>query len=108
MPTTVTTRPRGRTLLIAAGAITGVLIAGGAWWAEDGPARPAQAEPVVTSSAPAATPMPSASSATPQRTVRQVSVVRERTDPATAKPPAGPGKAAKTPKPPKPPKHHKK
>ncbi|MFF5297048.1 serine/threonine-protein kinase [Paractinoplanes globisporus] len=100
----VRTRPRGRTMLIAAGVAAGMLVAGGAWWADAGPAKPAQAETVTTPSAPA----PSASSSAPERTVRPVSVTRNRTGAATGKPakakpaPAGPGKAAKPPKPKKP------
>jgi serine/threonine-protein kinase len=100
----VRTRPRGRTMLIAAGVAAGMLVAGGAWWADAGPARPAQAETMATPSAPA----PSVSSSAPERTVRPVSVTRNRTGAATGKPakakpaPAGPGKAAKPPKPKKP------
>ncbi|GAA0549363.1 hypothetical protein GCM10010172_34260 [Paractinoplanes ferrugineus] len=44
----VTTRRRGRATLIAAGVVTGLLLAGGAWWAEEGPAQPAEAGAVPT------------------------------------------------------------
>ena len=113
-------RPRGRTMLIAAGVVAGMLVAGGAWWADAGPAKPAQAEAVATPSVPVtATPAPSASSG-PGRTVRPVSVTRTPTGPATgkqtaapaqgatAKPAPGPAGHGKAAKPAQPKKHPKK
>jgi serine/threonine protein kinase len=107
---TATGRPRGRTLLIAAGVAAGVLIAGGAWWAEDGPAKPAQAGAVAGPSVrvTTGTPAPGPSSSSSNAKVRSVSVQRKRTPPAASEPkraaaapvpkakpaPAGPGKAA--------------
>jgi hypothetical protein len=114
----VTGRPRGRTLLIAAGVVAGVLIAGGAWWADDGPAKPVKADAVAVPSVAATTPTPAPSTSTSTLTARPVSVERKTGKTAgeapkaaaapapNAKPaPAGPGKAAK---PPKPKKHGKK
>jgi hypothetical protein len=109
---------RGRAMLIAAGVAAGMLIAGGAWWVDAGPARTAPAGAVATPSVPvtAGTPVPDVSSSAPERTARPVSVTRTRTRPPAAKeprttaatgpkpapPPAGPGKAGKPPKPHKP------
>ena len=105
----VKTRPRGRAMLIAAGVAAGMLAAGGAWWADAGPAEPAQAEAVATPSAPVTTAAParSASSPSPSRTVRAISVTRNRTGPATGKPakaaaPPAPKAKAKAPEPPHP------
>ncbi|MFI5894666.1 serine/threonine-protein kinase [Actinoplanes sp. NPDC051513] len=121
----VTTRLRGRALLIAAGVVAGVLIAGGAWWADDGPVKPGQADAVtapsvaVTTSAPvpSSSPPSSSSSSSPEGTVRPVSAERKPTGSARKPPsamavqvskgksapaPAGPGKAAKPPRPKKP------
>jgi eukaryotic-like serine/threonine-protein kinase len=117
----VTVRRPGRATLIAAGVVTGMLIAGGAWWAGDGPARPAEAGAVAASTAPAATaagptapastgtPKPAEPAATTRAAVRTAAVARKRTDPVAPAPkvkPAPPGKVkakAKEPKP-KPPK----
>jgi serine/threonine-protein kinase len=110
----VTGRPRGRTLLIAAGVVAGVLVAGGAWWADDGPVKPATAGAVAAPPAAATTATPAVEPSTP--TVRPVSVERKKAGTAAgkapraaaapapkAKPgPAGPAKAAKHPKPKKP------
>jgi serine/threonine protein kinase len=120
----VTTRPHGRALLVAAGVAAGMLIAGGAWWASDGPAQPVQAGAVTTPSAPATTTAtPVSTESTSEPTVRPVSVTSERTDPPAEKAPnepagpgskakpaqphGGPGKAGKPPKPEKPAKHRK-
>ena len=111
LPVSGRRRP-GRAVLVAAGAVTGLVIAGGAWWAEGGAAQPAQAEAVSPPSASAITetPKPSPSASTIKRTVRPASVSRQRT--VAAKKPARAGVApatghAKAPKAAKPP-HPKK
>ncbi|GIM89960.1 serine/threonine-protein kinase [Paractinoplanes toevensis] len=108
----VTIRRPGRATLIAAGVVTGMLIAGGAWWAGDGPAAPAEAGAVATSTPPVATtpgstgtPKPSVSTATTKPAIRTAAVARKRTGPPKPKakpaPPAAkpPAKAPKHPGP---------
>jgi serine/threonine protein kinase len=116
----VTTRHRGRAVLIAAGVVAGALMMGGAWWADQGAAKPAPAAAVEAPSGPVATvtakPSPSTSKSTSMPTVRSVSAQRKRTGPAAGKPPravavqvpkekpgpVGPGSAAEPPQPKKP------
>ena len=108
LPAARTRRP-SRAVLIGAGVAAGLMLAGGAWWADDGPAKPTQAEAVTAPSATAPKARPSTS--TPERTVQAVAAKRERTGPAVrnqphvnkapkAKHAPGPKKGAK-PQPPK-------
>ncbi|MBL7260176.1 serine/threonine-protein kinase [Paractinoplanes lichenicola] len=64
LPAVRTRRPRPAAL-IGAGALSGLIIAGGAWWVDRAPAEPARADAVATpsSSAPTVAPKPSPSTA---------------------------------------------
>lgn len=121
LPPARTRRP-GRAVLIAAGVVTGMIGAGGVWWAGDGAAQPAQADAVAVPSAPATkrAETPSPSTSTPEQTVRSISVSHQRdaprrpvraaapkADPAPKAEPARKGKPAGPKKAPKP-KHPKK
>ncbi len=75
-------RRPARAVLVGAGVAAGLVIAGGVWWTDDGPVKPAPAEAVTAPSGPATTTTPEAgpSTSTPGRTVRAAVVAkRERT-----------------------------
>jgi hypothetical protein len=79
-------RRRSRGMLVAAGVVTGMLVAGGAWWAGDGPARPAEAGAVTVPAGPApsgstvtGTTAPALATRTAGPTVRTAAVTRKGT-----------------------------